>query len=429
MRATVSGGSAQAAQLTGTSTAGSPAPGTRLWARRSNDSASEGPNPVVAAVSPGGGRVFVTGNSGTVAYRAATGALLWGQRGDVLYAESEAVSPSGSTVYVAGDGPGTPTAESTYATIAYNATTGAPLWESYYHGPNSDGEHARAVAVSPSGNTVFVTGESPDTATGTQDWATVAYNATTGAQLWVARYRGGHAAADLVVGPGGGRVFVTGDSTVAYNAATGAKLWARPGNSGIGYVGSIAVSPHGTAVFITGHGTAHPGIATFAYDTATGAQLWAKRYHGPGNGGGGSSSVAVAPGGGRVFVTGTSAGSASGADYATIAYRTSTGAQLWVKRYNGPGNGDDRAGPVAVSPDGRQVFVTGTSPGTTMDYMTLAYRARTGAWLWGSRYDGPSRFDDLADSVAVSPTSKMVFVTGESFGHPWLDYATIAYRR
>src|SRR6516225_765328 len=60
------------------------------------------------------------------------------------------------------------------------------------------------------------------------------------------------------------------------------------------------------------------------------------------------------------------------------------GAQLWVKRY---GNGSVYdANPVltAASPTGRTVFVTGTSRGTTsgLDYATLAYNADTGKQLW-----------------------------------------------
>src|SRR5260221_14428069 len=67
------------------------------------------------------------------------------------------------------------------------------------------------------------------------------------------------------------------------------------------------------------------------------------------------------------------------------------GAQLWVARYNGPGNVNDLANSVAVSPAGGTVFVTGASGGSSLkyDYGTVAYDAATGAPLWGARYNCP----------------------------------------
>ena len=109
------------------------------------------------------------------------------------------------------------------------------------------------------------------------------------------------------------------------------------------------------------------------------------------------------------------------------------GARLWVARYSGPGNGDDQAFSVAVSPGGPRVFVTGSSQGTrsvfALDYATVAYSAATGTRLRAQRYNGPGDSYDVATSLAVSPCGTRVFVTGISVGRATgFDYATVAYR-
>ena len=67
-------------------------------------------------------------------------------------------------------------------TIAYNAASGASDWAQEYTGPQSGGG-AYAIAVSPDGSTVFITG---DVAVQTLDYeyATVAYQACTGTMRW-----------------------------------------------------------------------------------------------------------------------------------------------------------------------------------------------------------------------------------------------------
>src|SRR5438093_1572195 len=87
------------------------------------------------------------------------------------------------------------------------------------------------------------------------------------------------------------------------------------------------------------------GFLGHANAATPGAELWAKRYNGTANG---DESVwfyalGVSPDGSSVFVTGSSTGSTSGLDYATVSYDASTGAKLWAKRYNGEGNGTDFA--------------------------------------------------------------------------------------
>jgi outer membrane protein assembly factor BamB len=362
-------------------------------------------------------------------------------------AASVAASPTGKVVFVTGQG-----AEASgnldYATIAYNAATGAQLWAKSYNDTPTGYSAASSVAVSPDGKTVFVTGLS-GLNTVNLDYATVAYNAATGAQLWVKRYNGpanlGNEATSMAVSPTGAMVFVTGYTsngsggyaTVAYNAATGAQLWVKrylPANNNISTTArSVAVSPDGKTVFVTGQsgGTDFKVAATVAYNAATGAQLWVKRYNSGPGGVTGASSLAVSPTGAMVYVTGTSFSSTKNYNYATIAYNAATGAQVWVQRYVDPAKGGDQAHSVAVSPTGKMVFVTGQSYGSStagVDYVTVAYNAATGAQVWVQRYVGPGHGGDDAYSVAVSPTGGTVYVTGQSGGaNSTFDYATVAY--
>ncbi len=192
------------------------------------------------------------------------------------------------------------------------------------------------------------------------------------------------------------RALAAGTALAAFTLVTAGAAGAAPG---------AARSPAAA-------GTGHPA-------GAPGSQLWVRLYNGPGNSFDAASSVAVSPGGSRVFVTGVSQGTRSGPDYATVAYSAATGARLWVTRYNGPGNGDDAARSVAVSPGGSTVYVTGSSyPGS----VTLAYSAATGAQLWLARHN-----DMLLAAVAVSPGGSRVYVTGLT-GPFHYDYATVAYR-
>ena len=89
----------------------------------------------------------------------------------------------------------------------------------------------------------------------------------------------------------------------------------------------------------------------------------------------------VSPDSSKVFVTGGSVGSTGTNDYATVAYDASTGAKLWVKRYDGKGKVvNDTAHALGVSPDGSKLFVTGESAESTgsYDYATIALDANSG---------------------------------------------------
>src|SRR5205807_723553 len=130
-------------------------------------------------------------------------------------------------------------------------------------------------------------------------------------------------------------------------------------------------------------------------DAATGTQLWAKRYA-VSFGLDGPSAIGVSPDGSTAFVTGAAAG-----HYATLAYDAATGKQLWVTRYEASFGGPRALG---VSPDGTKVYVTGESPGPNgePDYATLAYDAVSGAQLWLRRYNGGPRNWDQGRTLGVS---------------------------
>jgi len=72
------------------------------------------------------------------------------------------------------DEPGGRATSSDFATIAYSAATGRQQWVSRYNGPANRFDSASAMAVSPGGGRVFVTGLSENRTT-SYDYTTVAY--------------------------------------------------------------------------------------------------------------------------------------------------------------------------------------------------------------------------------------------------------------
>ena len=434
-------------------------------------------------------------DAGASVAAASPGAQLWAARydnGGNGGATSVAASPNGKLVFVTGYV--TAGALEDYATVAYSAATGAQLWAARYTDPGHGIDRAYSVAVSPNGNTVFVTGTS---FTGTTYYyATIAYNAATGAQQWVTlrdhrpqrRLAGGGGQPEREDGVRHRHSTRSDYTTVAYNAATGAQLWVSTLQRPRGQWQlrpSVAVSPNGTTVFVTGasigtrsYGLRHGRLQRRHRRPAVGRAVQRRPAAAVTRG----DSVAVSPSGSTVFVTGASYTRHGSTDYATVAYNAATGAQLWAKRYNGPGSGDAQrllggrqperedgvrhrgnrrrhrraglrhgrlqrrhrrpavgqryngpgtaatASAVAVSPTGDTVYVTGYSYGCVCggrDYATVAYSAATGAQQWVQRYDGAGLGNE-ALAIAVSPTTGTVFVTGYSVDADF-DYATIAY--
>jgi uncharacterized delta-60 repeat protein len=310
-------------------------------------------------------------------------------------------------------------------------------WVARYNGPANGSDCAAAITVDSSGN-VYVTGQSMGSV-GNYDYATIKYNAN-GKPLWARRSNGpgnGYNSPGAIAVDGSGNVYVTGRSsgsgtrddyaTIKYNA-NGEQLWVRryngPGNRNDG-ARAIAVDGTGN-VYVTGSswgsGT-DSDYATIKYNT-NGKQFWASRYNGPGNGYDSPEAIAV-DGSGNVYVTGWGLGSDHTDDYATIKYGVN-GKQLWAKSYNGPSHIRDRARAIAVDGSGN-VYVTGSGcSGNFYDYVTIKY-SPNGNQLWVNAYNGPGNGNDEATGIAVDGSGN-VYVTGESAGSgAGYDYATIKY--
>jgi hypothetical protein len=316
-------------------------------------------------------------------------------------------------------------------------TTAVTAWVQRYNGSANQDDWASAIAVDGSGN-IYVTGRSWSSGT-FLDYATMKYD-NNGTELWVKRYNSPNNdmdGANAIAVDGSGSVYVTGGSVgsgIYYDYATikydtdGNELWAKryngPGN-GNDVARATEVDGSGN-VYVTGDswgsGTSRD-YATIKYDP-NGNQLWVKRYNGPGNGDDLARATAV-DGLGNVYVTGYSTGSGTYEDYATIKYDPN-GNELWVKRYNGPGNGDDETFAIVVDDSGN-AYVTGWSvgSGTSGDYATIKYDPN-GNELWVKRYNGPGNYYDAATAIAVDGSGN-VYVTGGSSGVSYPDYTTIKY--
>lgn len=376
----------------------------------------------------------------TVAYDARTGSEAWtaryaGPGGKMDGAFAIAVNPLQPEIYVTGASYAADT-NYDYLTIGYSATTGAMLWSERFsgHGPGQDppfwlagpvasrwtlfyGRPSRgldmpvAMAVDPAGQRVYVTGSSAN-AEGVLEIATVAYETahseSRGMLRWVARHQAagtGAAAMGMQLAPDGSRLAIVGmmccdagdgpDLTItAYDTDHGSAAWSSKHASGIGptlplfngvaALQPLAISPNGSTVFVSGYGSNlfRRQMETLAYDLGTGQQRWLATYAAPlapalavhaGH------SVTVTPDSTSVIVTGASFRDSANReqnDVLTLSYQATTGEQEWGARYTGAARGQDSGMSLALSPDGRSLYVTGIeqrSP-TDHDYVTMAYR-------------------------------------------------------
>jgi len=323
--------------------------GTLLWERRVDGGGRiELGNGAVAH----GGRVFVvgrvrgaTGSSdfAILAFDARTGEPLWGSVTDPSGGRTldiaHAVRVEGDMVYVAGTLSGT-TGGSSLLVRAHDAETGAVQWQDEVPGAaNSYDSGNEALAVL--GHLLFVGGQTLNAQTDNpEDWMVRAYDAKTGALVWVDQ-------ADLqafdsvtALSVGDGRLFAAGydcDDTLfnchldvrAYDPRTGALRWEdrfnEPGGDIVAGPGAATVEAHGGRVFVGGavlNANDRYEWTLRAYDARTAALEWEDRVDA---GGSWSQPRQLKAQGNRLYAAGFMTEADETFDFTVRAYKTRQG--------------------------------------------------------------------------------------------------------
>lgn len=359
-----------------------------------------------------------------------------------LFDEAHAIAVDDSgNVYVTGFSYGLLSLSlSDYATIKYDPD-GNEVWVKRYNGSLLGDDAASDLIIDSQGG-IIVTGYS-SALLGGKNYLTIRYSSS-GTELWTASYNGPAGTEDVahaLAEDGNGSVYVVGHSNsnfllgnadyalIKYNISNGSEQWVRryngPGNN-TDKAYAIVVD-NSDNIIITGESRSSSSIdyATVKYNPA-GTQQWVQRYNGPGNNTDKAYAIVV-DNSDNIIVTGESRNSQN-EDYATVKYNPA-GTQQWVRRYNGPGNGSDKAYAIVVD-NSDNILVTGASDSssTAEDYTTLGYDA-AGNPVFETRYNGPGNSTDKAYAIVVD-NSDNFYITGGSRSGLILtseDYATVKY--
>ncbi len=338
-------------------------------------------------------------------------------------AAAVALSPDGAFVYAAGR------SDHSIAIFARNATTGSLTYTGRVRN-NRNGvsglKYPNDLAISPDGNNLYALGY------GANALLSFAIE-DDGGLTFVRRHRQGEVdngltidglsrPRSLAISPDGANVYVGGyvSNAIAVfkrNTENGRIDYIERHKDGLGGVDGlarvmdVAVSNDGKRVLAAG--MADNAIALFNRNASNGTLSFVERKR-DGSGGvdglGGASSVALSPDAGHLYATGKSDRAVT-----LFAVNATTGSLSFVARYkDGVGGVDGLNGAcnVAVSPDGRHVWVAGSLD----DAVALFERdASTGELGWLERAkDGEGGVDGLDQTTALllDPSSKHVYSAG-----------------
>ncbi|AKU09933.1 hypothetical protein AzCIB_0028 [Azoarcus sp. CIB] len=187
---------------------------------------------------------------------------------------------------------------------------------------------------------------------------------------------------------------------------TGELLWSQVDASAGGFViaASLALSPDGSDVVVTGSVSGGAVWNTAVHDAATGVRKWqATAAEGLG-------ALDVVVDATRVYVTGlgaTGGGTPALTDYlSVVAYDRATGQRLW-RTDRKPADASSAAGlRMSLAPDG-SLAVAGQANRGFLDWYTVALET-TGAVRWEAVRDGGLNTDEIPRVVLVLPDGTTV---------------------
>lgn len=424
--------------------------GVQQWVVATGNPAAQDDIPAAINIDAAG-NVYVTGKSdaasgGTLNYEFMTakynssGVQQWVKFYDGTTANGEDIPASvlidaSSNVWVAGSVDFTATQKD--ATFLKYNSTGVLQATKTFNGAGDFNDKANAIATDATNNT-YITGYTMNA--GKQRDILIQKINSSGVTQWTRTFDGtGENDEGLAITTDAlGNVYVTGYSngsgtyndyiTLKFNAA-GVLQWSAIYNYAANQLDkavSIFVSAAGD-VYVTGYsdGDASNLITNYDYATlkynATGLLQWASRFNGTGNGSDKAAKLMMI--GNSLYVTGTSFNGINN-DITTLKYDI-FGTQTGTVTYNGSSNGNEEAEDLTVN--GNNIYVTGSSfvTGNSDDYVTIKYDTVL-VQKWKANYNGTGDLNDHA--YGVSATSTNVYVTGASIGTSLAnDIALIRY--
>jgi hypothetical protein len=148
---------------------------------------------------------------------------------------------------------------------------------------------------------------------------------------------------------------------------------------------------------VTPTGDADMSVTRYAGDVPK----WTRTFGGPAGGNDVAVRMALSPDGKAVYVTGMAA-YASSPDLVLLKYSARTGKRLWVRHYDGPGHTPDVGWTIGVDREGNIVVGGYSQSGTDLD-CTVASWTASGARRWAWRYAGSGGSSEMVHDMWVAP--------------------------